>query len=150
MKKYIGLILLFFVAICTSGCDSYIMAQSQNDNYYGVFKQRDLIQADVKLIKKEPHVVCDGVMFLNPKSRILSYKDNNIDANLILGCSDKSLIKARLKVENRKFKNISGQGFDQFDNMFIFSSISEKEFKKEFGNEKITPVSDNTPSLLKY
>ena len=150
MKKFIGILTICFIAICTSGCNQYIHASSDNADFYGVYKSRDLIHADLKMFKKNSSVSCDGVIFLRPDKQIVYYEKEPIAADLMMGCTDKTLIKARITMKTPRFKNPYGTGVDQLDNNYIFNTISRKEFRQNIGRKKYKITDDETPSTLKY
>ncbi|MCR5265670.1 MAG: hypothetical protein K6E29_03645 [Cyanobacteria bacterium RUI128] len=150
MKKYSGILLICLIALFTSGCKRYIHAYSDNADFYGVYKSRDLIHADLKMFKKDTNVTCDGVIFLKPDKQIVYFEKEPIDADLMLGCSDKTLLKARIRMNKPRFEELSGTGIDQFENDYVFRAISRKEFKANVGRKKYKFVNDKSGSLLKY
>jgi len=141
---------MFFVSFLISGCNKYIAVNSDDSVYYGVFNRRDMIHADVKLYKQDLSVNCDGMIFLNSPSRAITMKNDTVDAKLILGCSDKRLINADLKMTKGGFTNPYGVGVDQLNNKYNFTTISKNEFQKNIKITKHNIINDKGQSLLKY
>lgn len=142
--------MICFVTLFTSGCKKYIHAHSDNIDFYGVYNSRDLVHADVKMFRKNTDVTCDGVIFLRPDKKVIYFEKEPIDGDLMLGCSDKTLLKARIRMNKPRFNELSGTGVDQLDNDYVFKAISRKEFKENVGRKKYKIADDETNSLLKY
>ncbi len=146
MKKFLLMIILLST-IFTTACDKYITAQNNNEQFYGYFNRRDMIHADVILYKKNSSVICDGVIFLNAPSRSFTLKNDQTDAKILLGCSDKRIIDANLKMRKGSFDKPYGLGIDQFDNKYTFSTIKSIEYKKNVSRNK---KELNKTNFLKY
>ena len=47
MNKFLVIISVFFISILTTGCNQYISASQNGQEYYGAYNRRDMIHADV-------------------------------------------------------------------------------------------------------
>ena len=152
MKKTVFLFFVIFsISVLTTACNQYISVKVDNENiYYGVFNRRDMIHADVKLYKKNSPVTCDGMIFLNSPSRAITLKNDRVDAKMVLSCSDKKLINGDLKMTKGHFDKPYGLGLDQFDNRYVVTSVSKKDFKNNVNISEIKLIDDKNSYLLKY
>lgn len=150
MKKVKSIFLLCMIALVSSGCNKYICVKSDNELFYGLFNRRDMIHADVKLYKKDSAVTCDGMIYLNSPSRMITLKNDDVDANAIIGCSDKKLIKANFTMSKGGFDRLNGEGLDQFNNKYLFETISKDDFVQNVSGKKYELINDKRESILKY
>ena len=112
---------LLAICISTSGCNQYITTEitsEDGDVYYGAYNRRDMIHADVKLFQKGTDRECDGVIFLNAPSRSITLKNDRVDATMIVGCNDKTIIKSVWQLKKRSFNDGWGEGVDQFNKIY--------------------------------
>lgn len=152
MKKFLMPALLLGISLYTSGCNQYITTEITSQDgevYYGAYNRRDMIHADVKLFQKGTNLECDGVIFLNAPSRSITLKNDRVDATMIVGCNDKTIIKTEWQLKKRTFNDGFGEGVDQFNNIYSFKTISKKEFQEIAGSQKIKFAKENE-SYLKY
>lgn len=152
MKKSLFILSLFILGICSTGCNQYITTEiTDNDGniYYGAYNRRDMIHADVKLYQKGTNKICDGIIFLNAPSRSITFKNDRVDAKMILGCNDKTLMNINWQLKKRSFNKGFGEGVDQFNNIYQFKTISKKEFN-EIATIKKIKYADENESYLKY
>lgn len=152
MKKILMLAGLLAICISTSGCNQYITTEitsEDGDVYYGAYNRRDMIHADVKLFQKGTDRECDGVIFLNAPSRSITFKNDRVDATMIVGCNDKTIIKSVWQLKKRSFNDGWGEGVDQFNKIYQFKTISRKEFKEIASSQNIEFAKENE-SYLKY
>ena len=54
MKKALKLLFVLSLMVSATGCNQYIRTQNTSDGhiYYGAYNRRDMIHADVKLLKR--------------------------------------------------------------------------------------------------
>lgn len=152
MKRFLLLLSLGIISISACGCNQYITTEitsQDGDIYYGAYNRRDMIHADVKLFQKGTDKECDGVIFLNAPSRSITFKNDLVDATMILGCNDKTIITTEWQLKKRTFNDGYGEGVDQLNRIYQFKTISRKEFKEIAEKQKIEFANDED-SYLKY
>ena len=150
MKNLPLIILILFIAIISSGCNKYILANKNDEIYYGAYNRRDMIHADVKLYKLNTKTECNGMIFLNAPSRSITFKNDFTDAKMFLSCTDGKLIDTNMKFKKGSFTKGFGEGFDQLNNKYIFKEISKNKFKEYSNGQKMTFINDKNSSLIKY
>lgn len=150
MKKAFITFSILLCSIFLTGCNKYISANTNGQEYYGAYNRRDMIHADVKLFKKNTDVYCDGIVFINAPSRSITIKNDDVNAKLHLACSDNTLIDAKLLFRKGSFDECKGTGFDQLDNKYEFKEITKDEFIENLGSRKIEFINGKNTSLIKY
>ncbi len=153
MNKHLKLIITCFILVIATGCNKYITSEVTNDKgevYYGAYNRRDFTHADVKVFQKGNSKVCDGSVYLNAPSRSITMKNDLVDAKMLLGCSDGTIINLDWQLRKGTFSDGSGEGVDQFNNVYKFKTISKKEYKKVREENKIKFINDKSDSYLKY
>jgi len=147
MKNILKLSLICSLGLLTTGCNQYITSTTNGDVYYGGYNRRDMIHADVKLFQKGTNKICDGSVYLNAPSRSITFKNDRVDAKMVLGCNDGTLIDSNWQLRKGSF---SGEGVDQLNNKYSFKTVSKKEYKKVAEHDKIKFINDKSESYLKY
>ena len=150
MKKNIILLLICFIYVFSSGCTKYIHASCATSDFYGTYKTRDLINAEVIMYKKNSNIICNGEIFLRPDKKLYYLINSPIDGNIDLGCSDKTLIRARITMTKPRFDKLNGSGYDQLDNLYSFETISGKVFRQNIDKRQYKTFKHNSQSNLKY
>ena len=89
------------------------------------------------------------MIFLNAHSISITLKNDRVDATMIVGCNDKTIIKSVWQLKKRSFNDGWGEGVDQFNKIYQFKTISRKEFKEIASSQKIEFAKENE-SYLKY
>lgn len=150
MKKALKLLFVLSLMVSATGCNQYIRTQNTSDShiYYGAYNRRDMIHADVKLFQKGTKKECDGVVFLNAPSRSITLKNDRVSAKMKLGCNDGSLMDIDWQLRKGSFKDGFGEGKDQLNNVYKFTTMPKSEFNILNEGHKIEFAKEN--SLLKY
>lgn len=150
MKKFLKLLSILTLMTLTTGCNQYVRTQNTSDGhiYYGAYNRRDMIHADVKLFQKGTNKECDGVIFLNAPSRSITLKNDRVSAKMKLGCNDGSLMDIDWQLRKDSFKDGFGEGKDQLNNVYKFTTMPKKEFDILNEGHKIEFAKEN--SMLKY
>ncbi|CDE59548.1 unknown [Fusobacterium sp. CAG:439] len=150
MKKALKLLFVLSLMVSATGCNQYIRTQNTSDGhiYYGAYNRRDMIHADVKLFQKGTKKECDGVVFLNAPSRSITLKNDRVSAKMKLGCNDGSLMDIDWQLRKGSFKDGFGEGKDQLNNVYKFTTMPKSEFNILNEGHKIEFAKEN--SLLKY
>ena len=150
MKKALKLLFVLSLMVSATGCNQYIRTQNTSDGhiYYGAYNRRDMINADVKLFQKGTKKECDGVVFLNAPSRSITLKNDRVSAKMKLGCNDGSLMDIDWQLRKGSFKDGFGEGKDQLNNVYKFTTMPKSEFNILNEGHKIEFAKEN--SLLKY
>lgn len=150
MKKALKLLFVLSLMVSATGCNQYIRTQNTSDGhiYYGAYNRRDMIHADVKLFQKGTKKECDGVVFLNAPSRSITLKNDRVSAKMKLGCNDGSLMDIDWQLRKNSFKDGFGEGKDQFNNVYKFTTMPKSEFNILNEGHKIEFAKED--SLLKY
>ena len=125
MKNINKIIFISAITFIFSGCNQYFVSTSPQNTYYGAYNRRDFTHADVKLFKK--------------------------DSKMKLGCNDGTILDITWQLNKGSFKDGTGEGVDQFNNSYKFSTISKGELKKIAEDKvKISFPSDHKKSYLRY
>lgn len=150
MKKALKLLFVLSLMVSATGCNQYIRTQNTSDGhiYYGAYNRRDMIHADVKLFQKGTKKECDGVVFLNAPSRSITLKNDRVSAKMKLGCNDGSLMDIDWQLRKNSFKDGFGEGKDQLNNVYKFTTMPKSEFNILNERHKIEFAKED--SLLKY
>lgn len=150
MKKALKLLFVLSLMVSATGCNQYIRTQNTSDGhiYYDAYNRRDMIHADVKLFQKGTKKECDGVVFLNAPSRSITLKNDRVSAKMKLGCNDGSLMDIDWQLRKGSFKDGFGEGKDQLNNVYKFTTMPKSEFNILNEGHKIEFAKEN--SLLKY
>jgi len=151
VKNINKIIFISAITFIFSGCNQYFVSTSPQNTYYGAYNRRDFTHADVKLFKKDSKLICDGSIYLNSPSRSITMKNEKTDAKMKLGCNDGTILDITWQLNKGSFKDGTGEGVDQFNNSYKFSTISKGEFKKIAEDKvKISFPSDHKKSYLRY
>ena len=150
MKNFLILFSVCFVIAVTAGCGDYVSVKNGNNIYYGTYYPKDFIHYDIKLIEKNSNVHCEGMLFLNSPSRSITFKNDIVDAKFVAACTDKKLLSADLKTTKKTFDNPYGTAYDQYNNQYFFSEVTEKEVKQNLSKSQIKQLKEYSNSLLKY
>ena len=150
MKKALKLLFVLSLMVSATGCNQYIRTQNTSDGhiYYGAYNPRVMIHAGVKLFQKGTKKECDGVVFLNAPSRSITLKNDRVSAKMKLGCNDGSLMDIDWQLRKGSFKDGFGEGKDQLNNVYKFTTMPKSEFNILNEGHKIEFAKEN--SLLKY
>ena len=78
-------------------------------------------------------------------------KNDRVDAKMKLGCNDGTILDLTWQLRKASFADGSGEGYDQFKNVYKFKTVSKEEFKNAAGgNVKIVFPNDRQSGYLKY
>lgn len=151
MKNVGKILFISIIALACCGCNKYFVSTVPDGSFYGAYNRRDFTHADVKVFKKDSSLVCDGSVYLNAPSRSITMKNDRVDAKMKLGCNDGTILDLTWQLRKNSFADGTGEGIDQFKNLYKFKTVSKEEFKNAAGGKvKIVFPSDRQPSYLKY
>ncbi len=153
MKNTLKFIFICLLACTVSGCNNvYIKSENANVNdkvYYGALKGRDSIHSDIVVFQKNSDLYCDGVFYLRSGTKS-ALKDNFNNSKMILGCNDGTLMNITWQFIKGSLKEGTGEGVDQYNNVYKFKTITKKEYEVIAENQKITFPNGKYSSNLKY